>query len=180
MISEETQVLVICGASGTGKTTAALEVGQHLRQLGIHHALIDTDELDRIWPQPGQIEDLIAISRRNLQALWMTFSELGIRHLVLCGVMASISESQVWIADAIGESTIAYVRLIAERSTREHRLRGREIGSGFENDMDASDRATAFIERHDPPGIPRVSTDGQPVVTVSAEVLRAANWFDSV
>ena len=180
MIGEKIQVLVICGASGTGKTAALLEVGQHLRKLGIHHALIDTDELDRIWPQPEHIEDLIAISSRNLRALCRTFFERGIRHLVLCGVMASISEGKLWIADAIGESTITYVRLTAERSTRENRLRGREIGSGFENDMGASDRATEFIESHDPPGIPRVSTDGKDVVTVSAEVLRAANWSNSI
>ena len=180
MIDKKIQVLVVCGASGTGKTATVFEVGQHLRKLGIHHALIDTDELDRIWPQPEQIEDLIEISRQNLRALWMRFSGLGGRHLVLCGVMASISESKLWIADAIGESTITYVRLTAERRTREARLRGREIGSGFENDMGASDRATAFIKDHDPSGVPRVATDGKSVIAVSAEVLRAADWFDSV
>jgi hypothetical protein len=179
VIGERIQVLVVCGASGTGKTAAALEVGQHLRKLGIQHALIDTDELDRVWPQPDRIEDLIEISRRNLRSLWLTFSDLGIRHLVLCGVMASISESKLWIADAIGESTTMYVRLTAERSTRETRLLGREIGSGFENDMAASDRATSFIESHDPADIPRVATDWKTVVTVSAEVLRAAHWSSS-
>jgi len=94
--------------------------------------------------------------------------------------MVSISESKIWIEDAIRESTIRYVRLTAERSTRETRLRGREIGSGFEHDLAASDRATAFIEDHDPGGIPRVSTDGKSVVTVSAEVLTAAHWSSSV
>lgn len=177
---EKTQVLVVCGASGTGKTATVFEVGQHLRTLGIQHALIDTDELDRIWPQPEQVDDLIEISRQNLRAMWMTFSGLGVRHLVLCGVMASISESRLWIADAIGDSTITYVRLTAEQTTRENRPRGREIGSGFKNDIVASDGATAFIENHDPPSVPRVPTDGKSVVTVSAEVLRAADWFDSV
>ena len=75
---------------------------------------IDTDELDRIWPQPEQIKDLIAVSRQNLRA----FADLDVRHLVLCGVMGSISESKLWIVDAIGESRITYVRLTAERSTR--------------------------------------------------------------
>ena len=132
---------------------------------------IDTDELDRIWPQPEQIKDLIAVSRQNLRA----FADLDVRHLVLCGVMGSISESKLWIVDAIGESRITYVRLTAERSTRESRLRGREIGSGFENDMSASDRATAFIGNHDPAGIARVSTDEKSVVAVSAEVLSTAD-----
>jgi len=77
-------------------------------------------KLDRVWPQPDRIEDLIEISRRNLRSLWLTFSDLGIRHLVLCGVIASISESKLWIADAIGESMTTYVRLTADRSTREN------------------------------------------------------------
>ena len=45
--------------------------------------------------------------------------------------------------------------------------------------MAASDRATAFIESHDPADIPQVATDRKTVVTVSAEVLRAAHWSGS-
>jgi 2-phosphoglycerate kinase len=94
-------VLVICGASGTGKTSTSFEIGFLLQDLGIRHALIDTDELDRVWPQPEPVEALIDISRRNLKAWWANFSELGVRHLVLCGVMVSVSQSERWIAEAV-------------------------------------------------------------------------------
>jgi len=171
-------VLVICGASGTGKTATAFEVGQRLQELGIRHAVVDTDELDRVWPLPQRTEDLVAISRQNLSALWRTFSHLGTQRVVLCGVMASHAESERWIADAIEDSDVTYVRLVAERKTREQRLRRREIGSGFQNDMKASDAAATFIERHDPPEMPRVRTDGKSVAAVSVEVLRVSNWLD--
>jgi hypothetical protein len=64
------------------------------------------------------------------------------------------SEIKPWIADTIGESAITCVRLTAEQRTREERLRGREIGSGFDYDVGASDAVTALIESHDPPAFP--------------------------
>src|SRR5271170_7718105 len=88
------EVLVLCGAAGTGKTATLWEVGHILRAHGVPRALIDTDELDRVWPTPKTTEALISISRRNLRAVWETFSSLEIRHFVLCGVMASTAQSE--------------------------------------------------------------------------------------
>ena len=178
MDAENIRVLVVCGASGTGKTVTLWEIGHNLQQRGVRHALIDTDELDRFWPQPEPVEALISISRRHLQAMWQTYSGLGVRHLVLCGVMASITQSESWIANAIPGATITFVRLKAERLSREGRLRGRELGSGFEHDMAASDRATRLIEEHDEPTVPVVVTDGKAVAEVAAEVLVAGSWTD--
>src|ERR1700722_6549779 len=105
------EVLVLCGASGSGKTSTAWEVGHRLQVLGVPHAVLDTDELDGVWPRPEPVEALIDISRQNLQAYWKRFSDLGTRHLVLCGVMASIPQSMSWIAEAIPGATITFVRL---------------------------------------------------------------------
>jgi hypothetical protein len=161
MSDNEVEVLVVCGASGTGKTVTMWEIGHRLQQRGVPHALIDTDELDRVWPQPEPVEALLSVTRRHLRTMWETFSGLGTRHLVLCGVMASVAQSEESIAEAVPGATITYVRLTAERATRERRLRGRTLGSGFDEEMQASDRAAAFITEHDQPGMPTVSTDGK-------------------
>jgi hypothetical protein len=95
---------------------------------------------------------------------------------VLCGVMASIAQSEEWIADAIPDATITFVRLTAGPATREGRLQGRELGSGFDQEMQASDRASAFIEDHDHSGMPTVSTDGKTVAEVADEVLSISGW----
>jgi hypothetical protein len=171
------EVLVLCGAAGTGKTSTLWEVGHVLRARGVPRALIDTDELDRVWPTPNTTEALISISRRNLRAVWETFASLGIRHLVLCGVMASTAQSREWIDDAIPGAAITFVRLSAERSTRADRLRAREVGSGFDQEMEASDKATRYIEAHDEPGLPIVPTDRRSVHEVAADVLDATNWL---
>lgn len=170
------QVLAVCGASGTGKTVTMWEIGHRLRQRGVPHALIDTDELDRVWPQPEPVEALVSVSRRHLRAMWETYSGLGTRHLVLCGVMASIAQSYEWIEEAIPDAMVTFVRLSAEDTTRESRLRGRTLGSGFDQEKQASDRATAFIKEHDQPGMPTVSTDGKTVAKVADELMRIAGW----
>jgi ABC-type dipeptide/oligopeptide/nickel transport system ATPase component len=173
---DESEVLAVCGASGTGKTVTMWEIGHRLRERGVPHALVDTDELDRVWPQPEPVEALIAVTYRHLRTMWETFSGLGTRHLVLCGVMASIAQSQESIAEAIPGATTTYVRLSAEHTTRERRLRGRTLGSGFDQEMHASDLAAAFIKEHDQPGMPTVATDGKTVAEVADEVLRIAGW----
>jgi hypothetical protein len=178
MPTESAKVLVVCGASGTGKTAALWEIGHILQRRGTRHALIDSDELDRIWPQPEPVEKLISISRRHLQVMWETYSDLNIRQIVLCGVMASIPESASWITDAIPGSTSTFVRLKADRLTREIRIRGRELGSGFEHDMAASNRASEYIEDHDQPGVPSVATDGKTVAQVADAVLKLAARFE--
>jgi hypothetical protein len=169
-------VLVICGASGTGKTSTAFEIGRVLQDLGTRHALIDTDELDRVWPRPEPVDALIGISRHNLSAWWANFSELGVRHLVLCGVMASVTQSERWIAEAVVGARISFVRLSATRSTREERLRRREIGSGFDDEMLSSDRAAAYADAHDSAEVLRVATHAKGIGLVAREVLEVVGW----
>jgi hypothetical protein len=177
MSEDGVEVLVLCGAAGTGKTATLWEVGHILRDHGIPHALIDTDELDRIWPRPETTQALISVSRRNLRAMWETFSAFGTRHLVLCGVMASTAQSREWIEKAVPESAITFVRLSAEPRTRAQRLRDREVGSGFDQEIQASDDAARFIGDHDQPGLPVVVTDGRAVHDVAVEVLSIAHWL---
>lgn len=78
-----TDVLVISGPAGVGKSAVAFEMTLQLRAAAIPHALVDTDELDRIYPVP---DDLPSITERNLAAVWETFSERGIDKLILVGV----------------------------------------------------------------------------------------------
>ena len=42
-----TDILVISGAAGVGKSTTAFEVSHKLQAANVDHVLIDTDELDR-------------------------------------------------------------------------------------------------------------------------------------
>jgi len=49
-VSARVDILLITGAAGVGKSTVSWEVGEELKRRGLAHAVIDTDELDRVWP----------------------------------------------------------------------------------------------------------------------------------
>src|SRR5262245_30802390 len=125
-----TQVLLICGAAGVGKTSTAYEVAHQLANLDIAHAMIDRDELDRVhpWPPPGLGASELA--RRNLAALWANFAAVGHTRLLLTGVFATLLDELPWIADAVPRADITAVRLTADLPTLTSRIHRREIGSG--------------------------------------------------
>jgi len=81
-------VLVIAGPAGVGKSSVAFEISLQLQSSGIAHALIDTDELDRIFPVPS---DLPLVTEQNLTAVLQTYRQRGVRRLILAGGPQSTS-----------------------------------------------------------------------------------------
>lgn len=121
---------MICGAAGVGKSTVAWEIGSQLQVAEVRHALIDTDELDRVFPQPQSLPELVALSSRNLAALWESFAALGHSRLILSGVMLDLDSDLAWIRASIGNADYTVVRLVASDETLRQRVGAREIGSG--------------------------------------------------
>jgi hypothetical protein len=91
-------VLVISGPAGVGKSSVAFEASRQLQVAGIEHALIDTDELDHIYPVP---DDLPKVTEQNLMATWRTFSARGAQRLILVGVYLVRPSELGWIARAV-------------------------------------------------------------------------------
>lgn len=85
-----TEVVLICGPAGVGKSSSAIEVSERLQRDGVAHALIDTDELDRVFPVP---QDLARVTERNLAFMRQGFHERGIRRLILVGVLLDRPQS---------------------------------------------------------------------------------------
>ena len=71
------QVAVICGTAGVGKTCVAHELSLLFATDGVAHALLDTDELDRVHPWPPLGLSDSELSERALAALWPLYAELG-------------------------------------------------------------------------------------------------------
>jgi phosphoribulokinase len=73
-----TDVLLITGAAGVGKSTVSWEVSDELKRRGLPHAVIDTDELDRVWPLDLDDPRRRAINVANLTAWWSGYRDLGV------------------------------------------------------------------------------------------------------
>ena len=144
----------------------AFEVSYRLQARGTDHALIDTDELDRIYPVPP---DLSQVTEQTLRAMWGAFSEQGSRRLILVGVYLDRPSELEWIARAIPNARFTLVRLLASHATLRERVMRREIGSGADAQLERT-RLQATAMRECESSVHAVETDGRSV-TETAELI---------
>lgn len=161
-------VLVISGPAGVGKSSVAFEVSRQLQLAGTAHALIDTDELDHIYPVP---DDLPAITERNLAAIWGSFTERGTRRLILVGVYLDRPSELEWIARAVPHARFTLVRLTSSEDTLFERVRLREIGTGMRDQWERTMRQVSSTSDGTRADLHQVHTDGAPVVEIAQRVL---------
>ena len=163
-----TDVLVISGPAGVGKSTTAFEVSHQLQAAGVDHVLIDTDELDRIYPVP---DDLADVTERNLAAMWATFAARGARRLILVGVYLDRPTELDWVRRAIPDAAITCVRLAASDATLVDRVDRREIGSDRAGQLERTRRQVAAIDADRREGVTVIVTDSLAVEENARRIL---------
>ncbi|MBA2558190.1 MAG: hypothetical protein H0V12_12750 [Chloroflexi bacterium] len=169
-----TQVLVISGPAGVGKSSVAFETSLQLQRDGIEHALIDTDELDHIFPVPA---DLAVITERNLAAMWRTFSDRGAQRLILVGVYLARPTELEWIGRAVPNARFTLVGLRASEPTLHDRVRQREIGGGMEAQWQRTRQQAVALATEQDSGIHDVVTDDISVTETARRIV--ALWLRS-
>jgi hypothetical protein len=169
-----TDVLGISGSAGVGKSSAAFEISHQLEQLGVTHALIDSDELDRIVPVP---DDLWRLTERNLRCVWAGFHDRGVRRLILVGVFLHRPSELAWIARAVPGARFTLVRLVASDATLVERIGRREIGSGGPSQLERTRRQVRSFDREARPDVHLIQTDGVPVAELATEIIRRSDWL---
>ena len=169
-----TDVLVICGPAGVGKSSVAFEVSLLLDRCGVSHALIDTDELDRVSPVP---EGLPAITERNLRAVWSTYAERGVGRLILVGVWLDRPSETEWIRRAVPGARLTSIRLLANRDTLVERVRNRERGTGLDGQLARTMQQLDALRDYPSESLP-IATDGLPLIEIARQVREAWSTLD--
>ncbi len=168
--------LLITGPGGVGKTTVAYEICRRLEAAGFSHAMIDADELDRIYPVPPGDPHKTELTKRNLAAVWTNLRAAGAERLILTMVAASLDDELAHVAEAIPEARVTAVRLRASEEDLLSRVRGREVGSGYGHQAPRT-LEHARIMGEEPAGDRLVvDTSGRSVVEVAREVMDRAGW----
>jgi hypothetical protein len=170
-----TQVVLISGAAGVGKSSTAWEMSFQLQAAGVPHALIDTDELDRVFPVP---DDLYRLTERNLAAVWQGFREMGTSRLIVVGVGVHEPSELAWLGRAIPDAHFTLVRLAASYATLADRIERREIGSDLEGQLARTRRQLRKLDRERRPGVRVIPTDGASIRDTAAEIIRLTGWLE--
>ncbi|UWU15671.1 AAA family ATPase [Rhizobium sullae] len=178
------EITLITGPAGVGKSTLCWEMSLQLATANVAHTVIETDELDRVFPRPSA-EDLARIrsgttdvSSLNLAAIWSTYRALGHTRLIMSGVMVHLEFDRRWILAAIPDATITVIRLIASEPTLMARLVQREIGSGADEQAQRSLRQARRMANQDANGVFVVPTDGKTPTELAEVILRKIGWLN--
>lgn len=166
-----TELLLIAGRSGVGKSTVGNEIHHQLSERGVMHGYIEGDNLDMAFPIPWADR----LAERNLSAMWQNYQAVGHTRLVYTNTVS------VLVADELkralrGEVTVTGVLLTAtDESTRE-RLASREIGSALHLHVQRSRERADNLEAESPPWVTRVPTDARTIADIANEVIAIARW----
>lgn len=179
------QLLLITGPAGVGKSTLCWELSAQLAAVQVAHAVIETDELDRVFPRPGSEEleriwpGTTDVSSINLAAIWSTYRALGHERLIMSGVMMHLDFDRRWILAAIPDARITVVRLAATEPTLLTRLAQRETGSGADAQAQRSLRQARRMAKEEAEGLIVLPTDGRTPAELAEIVLQRAGWLTS-
>jgi gluconate kinase len=167
--------VLISGAAGVGKSSTAFEMSMQLQAAGVAHALIDTDELDRIYPVP---DDLSRLTERNLSAIWQGFRERGASRVIIVGVYVHEPSELAWLRRAIPDARFTLVRLAASFATLADRIGRREIGSDSTGQLERTRVQLRKLEAERRPDVQVIRTDDAHVADTAARIIRLVGWLE--
>lgn len=170
-----TELLLIAGASGVGKTSAALALHERLAARGVMHAVIEGDYLDLAEPAPHIRFPGARLAERVLAAQWSLYRELGYRRLVVTNTVSVLVAAD--LAEAMGDTPhVTGVLLQAGPAATAERLAGRGDALDVEAAIAHSLMSAAELEASAPPGTHRVTVDDRRPQDVASVIEGFLDW----
>jgi hypothetical protein len=120
----DTQLLLLTGTMGVGKTATLDEATDLLTDAGVTHAAVDLDGLGMFHIVPTSPPDLVF---RNLDALFASYLTSGVQRFLVAAALERRSELDR-IRRPLGEPATKVCRLTATLTIAESRVGRRELG----------------------------------------------------
>ena len=140
-------VLLLCGATGVGKSAVGFEV--YLRDLraGFTAAFIDLDQIGFYRPAPPGDTGNHRVKAANLAALWRTYRAAGAQRLIVVGPVEDEGAVRAY-AGAVPSATITLCRLHAGHDQLTGRIMRRGQGGSWAQPGDPLiGQSTAHLRR---------------------------------
>lgn len=167
----KSELLVIGGASGVGKSTAAFALHDLLSAQDVRHAVVEGDALDLAYPAPWSS----GLAFRNLSATWANYRALDYHRLIFTNTVSVLEAST--IADAMGSKPrVTAVLLQATTRTIHDRLSAREQGGSLEAHAEKSRAAALRLDAKAGPEVHRLNTEERTPHEVALQMSRLLGW----
>lgn len=165
----KTHVLVLHGSPGSGKSTLANEIAELLREQDLSHALIDVDELARIYPESGN-----DFQWKNLAAIWPQYSVFP--KVILPVLIDTLADLEALRA-AVSGSEVTVCALTAAEATLKRRVTAREPNDYWQSKLRAL--VDKYLQNNTIAAGATVSvdTDNRPVRQTASEILSNVGWI---
>jgi broad-specificity NMP kinase len=182
-------VLLICGATGVGKSTAGFQLYLRYLSAGTLAGYIDLDQIGFVRPEPGNDPGRHQLKAANLAAMWLSYHAAGARHLIATGPVESEAILQTYLR-ALPAATVTACRLHAGTADLTRRIMSRGEGGSWPQPGDplsgqpaeylrrAADQAIADANtlEHAEVGTIRIDTDGRTIAEVADLLASATGW----
>ena len=169
--ASSTELLMISGRSGVGKSTVAAELHHLLAQADVKHALVEGDNLDLAHPAPWDH----GLAEKNLRAMWQNYRDLGYRRLIYVNTVSVLF--QVELSAALGgQVEVTSILLTADDESVWRRLGLREGGSALDLHMQRSRDRALELDMRSPTSVHRISTDARSATRIAREILDIVGW----
>ncbi|GAB2582965.1 AAA family ATPase [Microlunatus antarcticus] len=169
---EGVEVLVLHGSPGSGKTTLSRSVSEILRRADVAHAVIDLDDLDRVYPHRGR-----AFVRDNLRGVWPNYTAKRPLKVIIPSLIANEQERDDLRA-AVPAARFLVCELTAPEAVLRHRVTEREAAGGeywqtrLLNFVDMYNRRTDLTQIRDF----LVATNARSTEEAAKEIIDRAGW----
>ncbi len=166
------EVLILHGSPGSGKTTLADAISEILREAKTPHAVIDLDELSRVFPEQDKKG---SFSRRNLKAIWPNFASIPELKLIIPTVIVD-KDVLSQLQDAVPAGKFMICELIAPKDVLVERVTAREPNDYWKKRL--ANFVDIYQKRNEDQkfGDFHVDTHGKSVTTTAQEVIVKAGW----
>ena len=165
-----TEVLVLNGSPGSGKTTLANAIAERLREMDAPHAVIDVDELARVYPEIGS-----SICWNNLRAMWPNYTALPNLKVILPVCIDSKRDLEE-LRNAAPSRKFSICELVADEFVLKERVTKREPNEYWQSKL------RGLVEKHLGKDTTyrfadfRVRTDDKSIGEAVEEILSHLGW----
>ncbi len=109
--------------------------------------------------------------------MWANLRGAGVDRLILTMVASSTEDELPRVRAAIPGASITVVRLHASERDLLERVRRREVGSGYDDQVPKTIEQARLIERESAEDRLVIDTSGRSVIEVAREILARSGWL---